>query len=625
MRYLFDKSSYRKCLTAYFRDLIFLSVLVALVLINSPSGALSAVSASVYDQTILIKFPNGAIDLAVGHEAKIAALLRDNPYGTEITCTGVRVAESTRYEAIKVKKRALKACEEARLLNPSLEIRVLSKLTSHSRYRGSVILGIKSPQGAPAANGFVRTDAIEVEMISNHRTGDVCVFDYGWPVLGADAGGRPVYLKCVQGRFLLDPSMPSIDIANSRPVIPLEPPLQTTFSYSPHLYIEPQVVNIPVEMESRDLGTPDVSGCKISELDDGAPSFSFGFPLPTGTPQLSIGLKVLVLPVSFTDFPSGASPRDDMSDARVAVSHFYERVGEAVPLEWTIPAEYRPLPRSLESFGLNFEFDPSFQTDFWAGYRPYVQYVIDQFDAEFDFDQFDIVVIEEPRSVPDSLHGMSIPYVSYGDAGRSMFTSDEGEVNAVLITGNDETRDIPNWIHQFGHLLGLPDRNWTSGASPGFDIMWGWYGAPELAAWNRWLLGVIDDSQIFCKSDPNPEQILIQPLAWGDPYRLALVIPLSEHSVVVAESRRRQGYDSLLGLESEGLYVYKIDSSAAIYADNGSVPVDVVAPDRSQARGMWSFDASLKVGESVRVDGWCIEVVQSGNFGDLVDVRSCDR
>ncbi len=190
-----------------------------------------------------------------------------------------------------------------------------------------------------------------------------------------------------------------------------------------------------------------------------------------------------------------------------------------------------------------------------------------------------------------------------------------------MVTGNDEQRDIPNWLHEFGHLFGLPDGNPASGSTPGFDLMWGWYGSPELSVWNRWLLGVLEDDQVDCKTDFETSTHWIRPLAWVGDYKKAVAIPVSDHEVIVVESRRRQGYDALFGKESEGAYVYRVDTSALIYRPDTKRPVDVIAPERSLAQnGRWSLDAALDPGESVTSDGWTIKVLEAGLFGDVVEV-----
>ena len=96
---------------------------------------------------------------------------------------------------------------------------------------------------------------------------------------------------------------------------------------------------------------------------------------------------------------------------------------------------------------------------------------------------------------------------------------------------------------------------------------------------------------------------------------------MSDHVVIVVESRRRQGYDALLGKESGGAYVYRVDTSAKMYQPDTKKIVDVVAPKRVKLGDGWAMDASLKLGESVISDGWTITVKETGAFGDVVEVK----
>jgi M6 family metalloprotease-like protein len=250
-----------------------------------------------------------------------------------------------------------------------------------------------------------------------------------------------------------------------------------------------------------------------------------------------------------------------------------------------------------------------------------MQAVVNLVDDEYDFADYDAVVIEEPRSVTDSELGMFVPYAPTKAGLSTAIKSDEGEIVSILVTGNDQSRDIANWIHEFGHLLGLPDRNWNVSSDPGFGIMFGWYGAPEMAAWSRWQLGILQDKQVDCKTDTSTSTHLIRPVAWSGEYQKAVVIPVSENEVIVIESRRRQGYDALLGKESEGAYVYRIDTSAKMYQPDTKKIVDVVAPSRVKLGSGWAMDASLKLGESVTSDGWTITVKETGAFGDVIEVK----
>ena len=135
------------------------------------------------------------------------------------------------------------------------------------------------------------------------------------------------------------------------------------------------------------------------------------------------------------------------------------------------------------------------------------------------------------------------------------------------------------------------------------------------------LLEILQDSQVDCKTDTQTSTHWLRPVAWTGDHQKAVVIPVSDHEVIVVESRRRQGYDALLGKESEGAYVYRVDTSAKMYQPDTKKIVDVIAPKRVKLGGGWAMDASLKLGESVSSDGWTITVKETGAFGDVVEVK----
>jgi M6 family metalloprotease-like protein len=411
--------------------------------------------------------------------------------------------------------------------------------------------------------------------------------------------------------------MVKFDPGTKKPMVPLKVPAKTLFGYSPNLYILPQLTEaLPVTTLSTGA-FDDYAQCKVAEDNDGSADKSFGFPLPVARPRMSDNFKILVVPVQFTDHKTSNRPADDMADVVSAMSNFYKRAASVpVNLSWTIPETYYQMGESIDSFNLDVAFNNP--QGFWGVYRPYVEAALALVDDKYDFSTFDAVIIEEPRSVTDEEHGSFIPVVPENGTKAS---SDDGLMNAVLVTGNDQSRDIANWIHEFGHLLGLPDRNWNVNSDPGFGIMFGWYGAPEMAAWSRWQLGILQDKQVDCKTDTSTSTHLIRPVAWSGEYQKAVVIPVSENEVIVIESRRRQGYDALLGKESEGAYVYRIDTSAKMYQPDTKKIVDVVAPSRVKRGSGWAMDASLKLGESVTSDGWTITVKETGAFGDVIEVK----
>lgn len=479
---------------------------------------------------------------------------------------------------------------------------------------------------AAVPKGYVETDPITWKVNPNYKVGKKCGGDFGWQVLGLDSKNQPAYVKCSNpkgGVFRLDTKMPKIDPKTKQPLVPAAVPAKSLFGYSPNLYIKPTVVSSEPNTEISAGPFNDYAKCKVAEVGtDGSDDKSYGYPLPANRLDLKPNFKILVIPIQFTDHRTTNKPASDIADVQSAITNFYVRASSVpISFDWTIPDSYFQIGKTIDSFNLGIEFDPSFRTDFWTNYRKYLQEAIDLVDDQFDFSKFDAVIVEEPRSVTDKEHGMFIPHAPAVLGRKDGLYSDEGQIRGLMVTGNDEQRDIANWMHEFGHLFGLPDRNGQSNSTPGFDLMFGWYGSPELAIWNRWMLDIAKDSQIDCKTDTAPSTHWIRPVAWVGEYKKGVVIPISESVVLVAESRRRQGYDALFGKESEGVYVYRIDTSAKMYQPDSKKIVDVVKPARSKPIGAWALDAAIDPAESVTSDGWKITVLEAGPFGDVIKVE----
>jgi len=576
----------------------------------------------VANQKTLASFSASATGLTALQSSQVKRAVEANAYAEKFICTGIRYFDQAMSVNIIVRKRAKAACDYAKELNPELSTWYQNKPTEARSYAGKVLLTIKTD--AEKADllppDYVETEAIDWEIDPNYKVGKACGGDFGWQVLGVNNYGTPTYLWCSKpegGVFRVDTNMVKFDSGSKKPLVPEKVPAKTLFGYSPNLYIDPQVTD---SLPAATLSTgafDDYAKCKVAEVNDGSADKSFGFPLPAARPGLSDDFKILVAPVQFTDHETSNRPADDMADVVSALSNFYQRAASVpVKFNWTIPESYYQVGKSIDSFDLDVAF--SNPQGFWGVYRPYVEAALALADDQYDFSSFDAVIIEEPRSVTDEEHGSFIPVVPENGTKAS---SDDGLMNAVLVTGNDQSRDIANWIHEFGRLLGLPDRNWNVSSDPGFGIMFGWYGAPEMAAWSRWQLGILQDKQVDCKTDTSTSTHLIRPVAWSGEYQKAVVIPVSENEVIVIESRRRQGYDALLGKESEGAYVYRIDTSAKMYQPDTKKIVDVVAPSRVKRGSGWAMDASLKLGESVTSDGWTITVKETGAFGDVIEVK----
>ena len=568
-------------------------------------------------QKTLSVFSGSATTLTSKQRAEVKQAVDANPYAEKFICTGIRLEGQPMSLNIVVRKRAKAACDYAKQLNPALSTWFQNKPTKAASYNGKVLLTLKVP--ADKANavpaGYVETEAIDWKINPDYKAGKPCNTSFGWQVLGLNSSNQPAYLICNirSSTFRVDSRMAKIDPITKKPLVPEAVPSKTLFGYSPNLYIVPQIVDNSPETAVSAGAFDDFAQCKIAEHPDGAgrKDKSFGFPLPESRLDLKENFKILVVPVQFTDHKTSSKPADDMADVVSALTNFYVRTSSVpISFDWTIPSSYYQMGKTIDSFKLSLP---------GKSYERYIEAALALADDEYDFSNYDVVFVEEPRSVTNKEHPMFIPMAR--ENGGTRIDTDDGLVESVLVTGNDQSRDIANWIHEFGHLLGLPDRNHQADINAGFDGMWGWYGALEFSVWTRWLAEILKDEQVDCKTDTATSTHWLRPVAWTGDHQKGVVIPVSDHEVIVVESRRRQGYDALLGKESEGAYVYRIDTSAKMYQPDTKKVVDVIAPKRVKLGGGWAMDASLKLGESVTSDGWTITVKETGAFGDVVEVK----
>jgi hypothetical protein len=159
-------------------------------------------------------------------------------------------------------------------------------------------------------------------------------------------------------------------------------------------------------------------------------------------------------------------------------------------------------------------------------------------------------------------------------------------------------------VGNFGIMGSLAPK--TGGVSAGtIDTLLG----NEMLAWNRWLIGWLNDEQIACVSS-FPGSIQLAPLTTASGVKAA-VVELTPTSALVVESRQRVGYDA--HLVQEGALVYTVDTQV----DSGDGPV-VVHGDYS---GDWA-DSSvlLQPGETVTVEGYAVSVITTSAEGTLINI-----
>jgi hypothetical protein len=236
-----------------------------------------------------------------------------------------------------------------------------------------------------------------------------------------------------------------------------------------------------------------------------------------------------------------------------------------------------------------------------------------------DFTGVKTIIVAGPPNITNAQIGVFVAQAATSD---QAFQTAEGPVANVLIRGNDQVRDLANWTHEMGHMLGLTDirdtRNLGAQKSDGmgfFDLMANPM-VPELTVWHRFLLGIVNDNQIRCVTQETASFHWIRPVAEKTSGVKGVVIPLGPFEALVVESRRSLGYDTRLRKSQEGALVYSLDTRIK-YRQS---PVKIIPPARSVDR-FSELDSALRKNESVVFRNWKISVVESGIFGEVIKVE----
>lgn len=348
---------------------------------------------------------------------------------------------------------------------------------------------------------------------------------------------------------------------------------------------------------------PETEGCKLEKI------FEFdyvdlGFPNNAPSPSLST-VNVNVLFVDFNNAPATRTTDLVFNLIEPINSEFYEEMSYG-----------RMSLKLIPNHGwLRLQNSPSFYAEAirsGTGHLAFIQEAVDLADESIDFSETDIVVVITNPDVTEIGYG---PTFGSLDAGFAI----QADGNSIL-TGITSGYDLNYWgglwlAHEMGHSLGLPDLyQYGSSIESVVHQYVGFFGimgiisadAPGFFAYERWLLGWLDDSQIYCHSEGDIAIEINQIATVGG--LKAVSIPISNTAALIIESRRRSGFDS--SLTKEGVLVYLVDTSI----ERGRGPIRII----SNAGGNFLRNAPMVTGDVYTYQNIRIEVIESRTTSDVV-------
>ena len=322
--------------------------------------------------------------------------------------------------------------------------------------------------------------------------------------------------------------------------------------------------------------------------------------------------------IDFSDLPGKRSPAEDLKPVVDFMTEFFTRQSsKPININFRIPDKYIRMPKPVVEYGLG--------TDFFSGnWRPensfdYAREAIRVTDPYIDFSGASMFAVAVPAEVTRKQIGAFM--AQSGEPSQIMMTNEGGIYNFLLMAGpnNSPEFELLNWAHEYGHLFGFTDiRNTVDvtkqdSSDLGMLDLMNSALAPELLAWQRFIMGMLNDDQVRCVKDSKALTHRIIPVAQPELLTKMVVIPLSEYKAIAIESRRSHGYDQNLGTLNEGVFVYTIDTTISYRYSTMKL-----IPSPSSTDKQWKRDAAMKVGESIIFEGWKISYVETGSFGDVV-------
>ena len=324
-------------------------------------------------------------------------------------------------------------------------------------------------------------------------------------------------------------------------------------------------------------------------------------------------IRILIFTVDFPDLVSDSQEAPDFKDLSSNFEAFYKsQSNNSVNFSWTIAPKVTRMANSIQSYGVGARASGSI----WSLYNDMQDLALKTYKRE-DFDFF--IGSGPPSTLREQI------------ASSPAFPTREKNRLPGTFLGGDFWSNGSPWTvptHEFGHSgLGLADLYSFEASMLGesgfaqqfkymgvYDLMGGSGAGPELTAWNRWIGGLINDSQILCVPD-STTVTLLKPLQLINNEVKGIVIPISKSSAIVIENRAALGFDKGLSEGSRGVIAYLVDTAI----DNGFGPMQLIR--KTSSTNIWFTDNALKVGEQLDYRGYSIKVLGSLDNDMYIEVK----
>ena len=363
------------------------------------------------------------------------------------------------------------------------------------------------------------------------------------------------------------------------------------------------------------------SACQL--IDQITPKRSYGTDLSAGFPKVrtrikSYGnVKALIVPLDFTDIVGKDNPVTFFTPIAQGVNTYFNTISYGrVAFDFTILPKYVHMDFPISKFKIANTVGAG-DVD---GYR---KAVIDSTNPLINYADYEAVYFLVPKEMPMALMGWGPAITAPFEVnGGYIINGATGGADMYLNERNGIKGATWKWMaHETGHAYGWYDEDYkhesqTLGSWGLMSDSWT-NEVIEQNAWDRYLQGWLEESQVGCTSKTSlatAKEFTINALSLNNGEQKSVMIPLSGSKILVAESRRASNLDNFIKTK-EGLLVYTVDMTIGQLGGGY-----VIIPRPGSTDKDYFLDAALQQGDSVTVGGVTITVTKSGANSDTISV-----
>ena len=403
--------------------------------------------------------------------------------------------------------------------------------------------------------------------------------------------------------------------------------------YAPFRYV---VKELPQEGPKTKLSDSanlqDISNCELTRTDDWQKNEMEGV-------HFKPDLRIQIIPFQTLDFAATSNPQIDYKDWFDFVKNsFTQMTDDPSNYQIFIPDHYVQLDKNITSYDVG---------DKGVQFR---DLNVDNFNKkEFERLIRDLIKVSEPEidfAGADQFWFVGPPNISRNElvnwGNKLSIQTGEGDWHSYYVTDHIYSFDSPSWnfagpygtLHEVmkmseGTLNGHFGLDGQSGTYPWGNEPGGW---TDYLVWDKWLAKMVSDKQVMCAKPGTSGTYWIRPNAVKTDQEKLLMIPISETKAIAIESMRNAGFSYKVPKCQLGTLIYTIDTEIMSKSKNEGVEIQkninkkntcsVSILETSEQSGEANrHDNALVVGQSLNVLGHKITVVESGDFGDVVQVE----